>query len=72
MKKKKGKMLLILAILLVLGIYYYVTIPAINIHASGFWVSLIVILVLLLILCMGRNLRVRSFDDLHNIREEIK
>lgn len=65
-------MLLILAILLVLGIYYYVTIPAINIHASGFWVSLIVILVLLLILCMGRNLRVRSFDDLHNIREEIK
>ena len=72
MKKKKGKNLLILAILLVLGIYYYVTIPAINIHASGFWVSLIVILVLLLILCMGRNLRVRSFDDLHNIREEIK
>ena len=72
MKKKKGKVLLILAILLVLGIYYYVTIPAINIHASGFWVSLIVILVLLLILCMGRNLRVRSFDDLHNIREEIK
>lgn len=72
MKKKKGKVLLILAILLVLGIYYYVTIPAINIHASGFWVSLIVILLLLLILCMGRNLRVRSFDDLHNIREEIK
>ena len=72
MKKKKGKVLLILAILLVLGIYYYVTIPAINIHASGFWVSLIVILVLFLILCMGRNLRVRSFDDLHNIREEIK
>ena len=72
MKKKKGKVLLILAILLMLGIYYYVTIPAINIHASGFWVSLIVILVLLLILCMGRNLRVRSFDDLHNIREEIK
>ena len=72
MKKKKGKVLLILAILLMLGIYYYVTIPAINIHASGFWVSLIVILVLLLILCMDRNLRVRSFDDLHNIREEIK
>lgn len=72
MKKKKGKVLLILAILLVLGIYYYVTIPAINIHASGFWVSLIVLLALLLVLCMGRNLRIRSFDDLHNIREEIK
>ena len=72
MKKKKGKMLLILAILLVLGIYYYVTIPAINIHASGFWVSLIIILLLLLILCMGKNIRIRSFDDLHNIREEIK
>ena len=65
-------MLLILAILLVLGIYYYVTIPAINIHASGFWVSLIIILLLLLILCMGKNIRIRSFDDLHNIREEIK
>lgn len=72
MKKKKGKVLLILAILLVLGIYYYVTIPAINIHASGFWVSLIIILLLLLILCMGKNIRIRSFDDLHNVREEIK
>lgn len=73
MKKKKGKVFLILAILLVLGIYYYITIPAINIHAGGFWVSLFVLLILALLLCLGKKtIRIRSFDDVHNIREEVK
>ena len=35
--RKKGKFLMLLVILLAAGIYYYIAIPAINIHASGFW-----------------------------------
>lgn len=39
---KKGKKVIwyvigILAALIAVGIYYYITLPAINIHASGFW-----------------------------------
>ena len=44
MKSGKIKALVALLALLVLGIYYYVTLPAINIHSSGFWFSIILIL----------------------------
>lgn len=39
--KKLWKVLLILAAIIAAGVYYYVTIPAINIHAAGFWFFLI-------------------------------
>ena len=39
--KKIWKVLVILAAIIAAGVYYYVTIPAINIHASGFWFFLI-------------------------------
>ena len=39
--KKIWKVLLVLAAIIAAGVYYYVTIPAINIHASGFWFFLI-------------------------------
>ena len=45
MKSGKIKALVALLALLVLGLYYYVTLPAINIHSSGFWFSIIIILV---------------------------
>lgn len=48
MKKAKFKILLVLAVLLLIGIYYYVTLPAINIHAAGFWGFLIGLVVLVL------------------------
>ena len=47
MGKVKKRLLLTVAIILVLGIYYYVALPAINIHCSGFWVFLIVLGLLL-------------------------
>lgn len=48
--KKLGKKLLVAFILLVLvGIYYYVALPAINIHSVGFWGFIIALLVLLLV-----------------------
>ena len=39
--KKLWKVFLILAAIIAAGVYYYVTIPAINIHAAGFWFFLI-------------------------------
>lgn len=37
MKKFMQRLLLALAVLLCAGIYYYISLPAINIHSSGFW-----------------------------------
>lgn len=48
MEKAKFKILLVLAAFLLIGIYYYVTLPAINIHAAGFWGFLIGLVVLVL------------------------
>ncbi len=46
--KRKGKIIIAILILLLAGIYYYVTLPAINIHASGFWFFMILLAVILL------------------------
>ena len=43
MKKVGKKFILILAAIIIAAVYYYVTIPAINIHASGFWVFLMLV-----------------------------
>ena len=48
MKKGKAKVFLTFLVILIAGIYYYVTIPAINIHASGFWTFILSVIVLLL------------------------
>ena len=39
--KKLFKVFGIFAAVIAAGIYYYVTIPAVNIHAAGFWFFLI-------------------------------
>ena len=41
MKKGKIKALLVLLVIVLAGIYYYVTIPAINIHSTGIWIFMI-------------------------------
>ena len=43
MKSIKVKLLTGLAVIIVLGIYYYVTLPAINIHSSETWIFLIIL-----------------------------
>ena len=40
MKKITKKIILAAVLLLFAGMYYYVTLPAINIHAAGFWTTL--------------------------------
>ena len=46
MKKIKKKLLIAVLVILVLGIYYYTALPAINIHATEFWVFLIILIIL--------------------------
>ena len=44
--KKKIKVFSVLAVILLAAIYYYIYLPAINIHAAGFWVFFIVVALL--------------------------
>lgn len=45
MKKGKMKLLAVLALVILAGIYYYVALPALNIHSTEFWIFLIVVIV---------------------------
>ena len=46
MKKLKTWLTAMLAAVIVLGVYYYFTLPAINIHSSGFWMCLLFLVAL--------------------------
>ena len=50
MKKGKMKLLVALVLILLAGLYYYVALPAINIHSTEFWVFLIVVIVAVAVL----------------------
>ena len=43
MKNFKLKLIGIFTFIIVAGIFYYVTLPAINIHSRDFWIFLIVL-----------------------------
>lgn len=62
MKKIGFKIAGVIAALLIAGIYYYVTIPAINIHAAGFWTFLMVAIAAVVVLFAAP--RVRSVQDI--------
>ena len=64
MKSIKTKLLIALTVIIVLGVYYYVTLPAINIHSSETWFFLI-ILGLLAAAAFVRRKRLNRY----NIRE---
>lgn len=49
MKKIRRIILFLLGLLLVAGAYYYVALPAINIHSTGFWAFLVALGVILLV-----------------------
>ena len=62
MKKIGLKIGAVLAVIILAGIYYYVNLPAINIHASGFWTFLMVAVVFILVI-YGFRKKVRTVDD---------
>lgn len=45
MKKAKMKLLAVLALIIIVAVYYYTALPAINIHSSDFWMFLIVLII---------------------------
>lgn len=47
MKKIRRKIIIAITAIVLLGIYYYVTLPAINIHSTEFWVFLGVLILLI-------------------------
>lgn len=58
MKNRIRTLVLILAALICAGIYYYVMIPAVNIHSAGFWLFVMSLLVVFVILrVMKRAIR---------------
>lgn len=68
MKRGKKKFLAVLAVLIVIAVYYYVALPAINIHAGGFWLFIIAVLVLALILASGKGVKIQTLDDIRELR----
>ena len=62
MKKIGLKIGAVLAVIILAGIYYYVNLPAINIHASGFWTFLMVAVVFIIVI-YGFRKKVRTVDD---------
>ncbi len=64
MTKLRTKLLVAVLAVLVLGIYYYVALPAINIHSTEFWIFLVILIILAaLIFIKKKNL------DRYELRE---
>ena len=62
--KLKLKLLLGVVVLLAAGVYYYVTIPAFNIHSNGFW-----LFVVSLVVVLGGLLSIRKLRDGYAVKD---
>lgn len=47
MKKGKWKLASVIAVLILAGLYYYIALPAINIHATEIWMFMLIVVVLI-------------------------
>lgn len=61
MKKGKMKLLAVIGVILAAAIYYYVALPAINIHSSDFWMFLIVLIIAAALIYVKRK-RLNRYD----------
>ncbi len=53
--KKKLKVLSVILAILLAGIYYYITLPAINIHATGFWTFIMTLILVITVYYVFRK-----------------
>ena len=53
--KKKLKVLSVILAILLAGIYYYITLPAINIHATGFWTFIMTLMLVVIVYYVFRK-----------------
>ncbi len=72
MKKTTRNILLLVMVLLVAGIYYYVALPAINIHSVGFWMALGLLIAFVTILYAITQLRKQSSQNVVPIKSAEK
>lgn len=64
--KMRIKLLLVVFALAAASLYYYVTIPAVNIHSSGFWMFIISLVIVLTLLLSIKN--IRRGDSLREVK----
>ncbi|MCI8815062.1 MAG: CvpA family protein, partial [Lachnospiraceae bacterium] len=74
MKHWKRTGAIFLGLLFLIGIYYYVSLPAINVHAKGFWTFILSLLAVLLVIVAvramsGRNPRGNIAEDLRHVKD---
>ena len=60
--KSKWKLLAVAAAVAVVGIYYYISLPAINIHSSDTWFFIFVVLIAAALVYMSKK-KMRSFRE---------
>ena len=53
--KNKLKVLSVILAIVLAGIYYYITLPAINIHASGFWTFIMTLILVVIVYYIFRK-----------------
>ena len=53
--KNKLKVLSVILAVILAGIYYYITLPAINIHASGFWTFIMTLILVVIVYYIFRK-----------------
>ena len=53
--KKKLKVLSVILAILLASIYYYITLPAINIHATGFWTFIMTLIIVVIVYYVFRK-----------------
>ena len=67
-KKILRNLLIVLAGLILLGVYYYVTIPAINLHSKGTWGALLFLVLVLTLLSGMKQLRNERVENIEGVR----
>lgn len=67
MKISKGKMLVLLITMLLAGIYYYLELPAVNMHYGGFWKFIIAVAAIATVLYLLRR-RVMTIEEARAFR----
>lgn len=72
MKKATRTMVLAIIALLVLGIYYYVALPAVNIHSVGFWMTLELLIAFVTIFYAVSQVRRQSKNNVVPIKSAEK
>lgn len=69
MKNLKVKIIGIATVLILAGLYYYITLPAINIHSSGFWTFIMLLIVTVLVIYIIRKrLRIDEIKESKGVK----